>query len=73
MKILQRLQSAQIPLEKILLVVRATTHAPRGVSLHQNGTSFFPLLLSVVQTYGNHLGQGLMSMVDEEDTQNAGL
>ena len=73
MQVLQRLQSAYIPSGKIILVVRATTHAPRGVPLHQNGTSFLPLLLWVVQTYGNHLGQGLVSMVDEEDTQNAGL
>jgi len=27
----------------------------------------------VVQTYENHLGQGLVSMVDEEDTQNSGM
>ena len=32
-------------LKKILLVVRTTTHAPRGVPLLQNGTSFLPLLL----------------------------
>ena len=31
--------------KKILLVVRATTHAPRGVPLHHNGTSSLPLLL----------------------------
>ena len=31
--------------KKIILIVRATTHAPRGVPLHQNGTSFIPLLL----------------------------
>ena len=55
--------------KKILSVVRATTHAPCGILLHQNGTSFIPLLLWVVQTHGNHLGQGLVSMVDEEDTQ----
>ena len=42
--------------KKILLVVRTTTHAPRGIRLHQNGTSFLPLLLWVVQTYGNHFG-----------------
>ena len=31
--------------KRILLVVGATTHARRGVPLHQNGTSFLPLLL----------------------------
>ena len=31
--------------KKILLVVRATTHARHCVLLHQNGTSFLPLLL----------------------------
>ena len=31
--------------KKIILVVRATTHAPRDVYLHQNGTYFLPLLL----------------------------
>ena len=34
---------------------------------------FPPIVLWVVQTYGSHLGQSLVSMVDEEDTQNACL
>jgi hypothetical protein len=55
--------------KKILVFVCVTTHALPAVPLHQNWTSFLPSPLWVTQTYGSHLGQGLVSLADVEVTQ----
>jgi hypothetical protein len=65
---LQCLKGIWIPMDKIFLWLSAQ---PTAVPLHHNGTSFLLSPLWVSQTYGNHLGLGLVSIADVEDTQSA--
>lgn len=70
---MQVFQRFLFPQKIIRLGVCATTRAPRGVYLHQDKPSCRPGLHLAVRTYASRSGNGMVSVVDAEDTQTSGL
>ena len=59
--------------KKSLLAESAATHAPPAAPLHQTWKTCLPSPLWVVQRRENHLGWGLASTADVEDTRRTDL
>jgi hypothetical protein len=59
--------------KKCLLADSAATHAPPAAPLHRTWKTCLPSPLWAVQRHENHLGRGLASMVDVEDTWRTDL